>query len=430
MRPRRYRFWVVLGCLLASFSAGGAPATPATRKPPVPVVRVESSIAPIVSVSSTMDDARYGLETAEAAWEVFAATLRVTKPPEKTQIILQWVVVPDPQTLPAEEFEMRVKLERGRKVFVIERYGEARATRDLLLRSLINAYLQALAWDGQDLAGVASIPRAPYWLAEGLVQKSRSKQSTDMAQIISRLDRTKTLPKLTEVQSWQDGGEFRLERLIRRAVAFWLLRQATAAPVECESLKVWLQSQRQVEQARYWEESESREVWWREVARNRAPQDLPIMTWEQTANHVREAMVFSARLKGEKESRMLSIVDLPDSPADLEDAKVVKEVERKLGGIQVQANWLWQYVLAKYSEALNAWAGGNYPLYRQKLREALILQQRMDAVIRRTEDYLDWFTVNYGLQVDDPDWENYRKLVREIERAREEFGGKRATDGT
>lgn len=427
MRLRRCWLWVVLGSLLALFPAGGAPAA---RKAPVPVVRVESAAAPIISASSTMDDARYGLEMAETAWEVFAATLHVSKPPDKTQFILQWVVVPDPQALPAEEFEMRVKLERGRKLFVIERYGEARATGDLLLRSLMNAYLQGLAWDGQDLAGMGSIPRAPYWLAEGLVQKARNKQTTDMAQIISRLDRTKTLPKLAEVQSWQDGGEFRLERLIRRAVAFWLLRQATMSPVECESLKVWLQSQRQVEQARYWEKSESREVWWREVARNRAPQDIPIMTWEQTANHLREAMVFSARLKGEKESRMLSIVDLPDSPADLEDAKVVTEVERKLGGIQLQANWLWQYVLAKYSEALNAWAGGNYPLYRQKLREALILQQRMDAVIRRTEDYLDWFTVNYGLEVDNSDWENYRKLVREIEKAREAFGGKRATDGT
>ena len=427
MRPCRFWVWVVLGCILASFSAGAAPAA---RKAPVPVVRVESAVAPIISVSSTMDDARYGLETAETAWEVFASTLHVAKPPEKTRIILQWVVVADPQALPAEEFEMRVKLERGRKMFVIERYGEARATRDLLLRSLMNAYLQALAWDGQDLVGVGSIPRAPYWLAEGLVQKARNKQTADMVQIISRLDRTKTLPKLTEVQSWQDGGEFHLERLIRRAVAFWLLRQATAAPVECESLKVWWQSQRKVEQARYWEESESREVWWREVARNRAPQDIPIMTWEQTANHLREAMVFSARLKGEKESRMLSIVDLPDSPADLEDAKAVKEVERKLSSIQLQANWLWQYVLAKYSGALNAWSGGNYPLYRQKIREALILQQRMDAVIKRTEDYLDWFTVNYGLEVDNPDWENYRKLVREIEKAREGFEGKRATDGT
>ena len=427
MKVRRFSLGVVLGCTLAAFTAGAAPVA---RKAPVPVVRVESSLAPIVSISSSMDDARYGLEAAEVAWGVFATSLHMKKPPENTRIILQWVVVPDPSILPAEEFEMRVKLERGQKVFVIERYGEARSTQDLLFRSLMNAYLQALAWDGQDLAGVGSIPRAPYWLAEGLVQKARSKQVADMAQIISRLDRTKTLPKLADVQSWQDGGGIRLERLIRRAVAYWLLRQATLSPVECESLKVWLQSQRQVVHARYWDESESREVWWREVARNRAPQDIPIMTWEQTANHLREAMVFPARLKGEKESRMLSVVDLPDSPTDLEDVKAVKEVEQKLRGIQVQANWLWQYVLAKYSDALSAWSAGNYPIYRQRLREALILQQRMDGVVKRTEDYLDWFTVNYGLQVDDQEWEDYRKLAREIEKAREPFEGKRATDGT
>lgn len=418
---------LVTGALLGwAVMASAAPA----RKPVVSVVRQQSSLAPLVSSAPDALEARKGLELAEQAWRVMAAALQVKEAPKDTQIHLQWVVAEKPDLLPPEEFAVRVRLEGARKVFVIERYGEVGPTKEWITRGLMNAYLQAVAWDGQDLRGTGTIPRAPYWLAEGLVQKALNRQPGEMAEIIHRLSRTGTLPKLAVVQTWEDGGEIRVERLIRRAVAYWLLRQATLTPVESESLKLWWQSQRVETGARYWEATAERETWWRQVAGNRAPQDLPILTWEQTANYVREALHFPARLKGEKESRLLSILDLPDSPEELADLSAVKEAQAKLRGIEVRAHWLWPYVLAKYEEALAAWSGGNYPLYRQRLNEALVIQQRMDAMMKGTEDFLDWFTVNYGLRVEDPEWENYRKLTREIEKAREPFSGKRATDGT
>jgi hypothetical protein len=417
----------ILGWSVVSY---GAPVKEGGRKPVVPVVRQQSSVAPLISVAPTLLEARQGLELAEMAWRVFASTLQVKVPPQKTQIILQWVVVEDPTVLPREEFPGKVRLTAGRKEFVIERYGEVKPTQELIVRSLMNAYLQALAWDGEELNGVGTIPRAPYWMAEGLVQKAQNRHPDEIGEIIHRLERTGTLPKLAEVQTWEEGGAIRMERLIHRAVAYWLLRQATLSPVESASLRVWWQSQRLTPKARYWESDGRRETWWREVARNKAPQDLPLLSWDQTANHVREALHFSGKLKGENESRILSILDLPNSPADLADLAGIKEVEGKIQQAQMRAHWLWQYVLAKYSEALTAWSGGKYALYRQRLQEALALQQQLDGLVKRTGDYLDWFTVNYGLLVDDPEWEDYRKLVQEIEKAREPFEGKRAADGT
>jgi hypothetical protein len=420
-----------LGCMVGwSVASYGAPAKGGGRKPVVSVVRQQSSEAPLISIAPTQLESRQSLELAELSWKVFASTLQVKVPPPNTQIVLQWVVVEDPTVLPPEEFPVRVRLVGGRKEFVIERYGEVKATQELIVRSLMNAYLQALAWDGEDLTGVGTIPRAPYWISEGLVQKAHNRHPDEIAEIIHRLERTGTLPKLAEVQAWEDGGAIRMERLIHRAVAYWLLRQATTSPVESASLRVWWQSQRLTTRAQYWEVDGRRETWWREVARNKAPQDLPLLSWEQTANHVREALHFSGKLKGENESRILSVLDLPNSPADLADLAGIKEVEAKIQGTQMRAHWLWQYVLAKYSEALTAWSGGNYAIYRQRLQEALALQQQLDGLVKKTGDYLDWFTVNYGLLVEDPDWEDYRKLVREIEKAREPFEGKRAADGT
>ncbi|MDX6766926.1 MAG: hypothetical protein SFU85_09055 [Candidatus Methylacidiphilales bacterium] len=419
---------VLCACFMAAggglFAANPAVAKPAPGRAVVPVVRHESSVAPLVVVAPDSGDARRALAYAEEAWRIFATTLQVKAPPAETRIVLQWVVVKEPAALPSE-FPVRLALAGKRKDFIIEWFGDASQAREPVVRSVMGACLQALAWDGQMPAPGGSIAHAPFWMSEGLVQRLLDRRIEDTAQIIHRLERAKALPKLEEIQGWEDAGELRQEKLIRRAVTNWLFRQATGSPVEAESLKLWWQSQRDNSSPRYWDDSGQSEGWWHRVAEVRGPVGLPVLSWEQTANHVREALHFSARLKGEKESRLLSILDLPEAPSDLENPAVVQEVVKKLVDVESRAHWLWPYVLEKYRAALDSWSAGRYVVYRQQVDQALVIQGRMDGLVKRSEDYLDWFTVNYPLQVPDPEWEDYRRLAVEMESARAPFQGTR-----
>jgi hypothetical protein len=406
---------LVLGVLLALDSPAQEPSEH-RRREAIRVTRLTSRSLPIEVSSPDLTQNRALLETAERVWRLGALMLLPLED-GKASLRIRWVQVPAGTPPPPVEYPGQLQLAGSEKIWVIDVWGEIAPADRALARAVASAYAQAVAWDGAMPRVGQELARPPFWLAEGMAARLSESRKEEWAEVIARCHRTQTLPSLKEIQDWDSPGPTRLDAHLRQAVCYWLGRIVARTPAESRTLRLWLQEVRTDPQARYWDKPEA-ESWWRQSALERLPSELPLLSWEQTAARIREAIHFPARLKGERESRVLSLMDLPDSPAALEDPQALREVSGALTRVRAQSHWLWVYIIEKYEAALGAWVLGNYPEYRLRLDEAIKLQERMNEVVQGSSDLLDWVTVNFPASTTDPNWVNFRTLVDGIERAR------------
>lgn len=404
--------------LLCAGPASAQPEAPSEgkRREVVRVVRLESRNFPIEVSSPDLVQNRALMETAERVWRLGAVVLLPLED-GKTRLRVRWIQVPPGTPPPPVDYPMRLQLAGADKIWVIDVWGEIAPADRALARSVASAYAQAVAWDGAQPPVGQELARPPFWLAEGMAARLTEARKEEWAEVLARFHRTQTLPPLAEIQDWDGPGPTRMDAHLRQAVCYWLGRIVARTPVESRTLRLWLQAVRTDPQARYWDKPEA-ESWWRQSALERLPSELPLLSWEQTAARIREAIHFPARLKGERESRIISLMDMPDSPAAFDDPQAWREVSGALAQIRAQSHWLWIYVIDKYDAALGAWALGQNQDYRLRLAEALILQERMNGVVTGSSDLLDWVTVNFPASAADPDWVDFRALADAIERAR------------
>jgi hypothetical protein len=386
------------------------------RREAIRVSRLTSRTLPIEVSSPDLAQNRALMETAERVWRLGALVLLPLED-GKSRLRIRWVQVPAGTPPPPVEYPVELQLAGTEKIWVVDVWGDIAPADRTLARSVASAYAQAVAWDGAMPRPGQELARAPFWLVEGMAVRLTESRKEEWAEVLARCHRTQTLPGLTEIQEWDSPGSTRMDAHLRQAVCYWLGRIVARTPVESRTLRLWLQAVRTDPQARYWDKPEA-ESWWRQSALERLPSELPLLSWEQTAARIREAIHFPARLKGERESRILSLMDMPDSPAALEDPQAWREVSGALARLRAQSHWLWIYVIDKYDAALGAWTLGNKPEYRLRLAEALILQERMNGVVTGSSDLLDWVTVNFPASTADPDWVDFRDLVDALERAR------------
>lgn len=410
--------WRVLVGLGAGLPCLAAQLPPVPEPAPRPAVtrlcQMESDRFPLTVYGPDVSENRRWLEQGEDVLRTVGQMLQ-WKPDPRTVFVLRYVKADAPVPPSHGEFFSEVRLPRGKKEFLIEVHGTLPVIREPLVRSMAVAAVQAAAWEGAVPAPGGEIPRPPFWLTEGAVQRVLAGHRGEWADLARRLQRTGKLPPLEAVQGWTTLEELPTAAWIQQSVAFILARSATATPAEARVLRLWLQGARSQPGARYWDRGPESEAWWREVASARGPVDLPLLSWDQTAGALREALHFSARLKGESEARLASIMDLPEDPAVLENPAALVSVRDQLVRLRASSHWLWAFVIVKYEGALASWQGGRMDDYRRLLAEALILQQRMDAVLVRSNDLLDWVTVNYAIDAGADEWEEFRALVREVE---------------
>jgi|GEM_PF-2707007 len=422
---------ILAGCGLGFAGAAGAQETAVEagvkeRRTAVRVMRLESRTLPIEVAGPDLVQNRVLLDEAERVWKLGAALLLPLED-GRVRLRIRWVVAGAEVPAPEVEFPWQMQISGKEKIFVVDVWGKGLESRPLA-RSVAAAYAQAVAWDGAQPEVGQEIARPPYWLAEGLAARLVDARKEDWVEVMGRLHRTGTLPALAEVQSWDGPGSTSWDGHLRRAVCYWLVRQVARTPVESRTLRLWLQASRTQAGARYWDKAEA-EGWWRQSALEKVPAEVPVLGWEQTAARLREALHFPARLKGEGESRIISLMDLPDSPAVFAEARPWESSTGQLAQLRAQSHWLWIYVIDRFDAALGAWLSGRMPEYRRRLAEALILQERMNGVMTGSSDLLDWVTVNFPARASDPDWLDFRRLVDETERVRPGRGSLPRPDG-
>lgn len=402
--------------VLMCFGAGLA-AAEGSRREVTRVVRAESRMFPIEVTAPDPMKNRVILDTAERVWRL-GQTVLLPLEDGKTRLRVRWVRVPAGMGGEEElEYPLSLRLERGMKVLVVDVGDRPEFSARRLARTCAAAYALACAWDGAMPTAGQEIVRPPYWLAEGMAARLVETRRDDWALVLARLHRVGRLPSLAEIQGWEGPGALVTEGHVRQAASYWLVRQALRTPVESRTLRLWLQQTRSDAQARYWSGREE-ELWWQRVAGERVPGDLPLLTWEQTAGRMREALHFPARLRGERETRVLSVMDLPENPEMLEGERSWAEVSGRLTQLKAQSHWLWVYVIERYNEALGAWAQGRTEDYRRLVAEAVIIQGRLDQTMSGAQDLLDWVTVNFPARGGGEDWVDFRELVEETERVR------------
>lgn len=412
------RWFLILAAIsigLAGGAQGQVREESKDRRAVVRVVRLESRELPIEVAGPDLVQNRALLDEAKRVWRAAAAVLLPLED-GRTRLRIRWVVKEPKIPPPDVEFPWRLQISGEEKIFVVDVWGQGLESRPLA-RSVAAVYAQAVAWDGALPEVEQELARPPYWLIEGLAARLVDARKEDWAAVMARLHRTGTLPALSEVQSWEGPGYTAWDEHLRRAVCYWLGRLVARTPVESRTLRLWLQATRTQPGARYWDKAEA-EAWWQQSALEKVPAELPVLSWEQTAARLREALHFPARVKGERESCIISLMDLPDSPDVFAEQRPWESAVSRLAQLRIQSHWLWNYVIDRYDAALRAWLGGRLPEYRQRLAEARILEERMNEVMTGSSDLLDWVTVNFPVRVNDPDWVNFRRLVDETERVR------------
>lgn len=396
--------------------AGTAPAARA-RGEVIRVQRAQSASLPIEVVGPNVAQNQLMLEWAERVWRLGQSQL-LSLEDGKAWLRIRWVKAGEPiSAASAMAYPVILRLEDGHKVWIVDVDDSDDFSRRKLARSCVSAFIMACAWDGAMPQAGQEIAQPPFWLVEGMALRHTEARRDQWAEIVSRLHRMGKLPRLAEIEQWDGPGDHPLETHLRQAVCYWLVRQALQTPVDSRTLRLWLQNRRLDPERRYWNSSEE-ELWWRQVAGQRLPGELPLLSWEQTAARLRESLHFPARLKGEKESRLISLLDLPARPSDLEGERPWAEIGARLTQTRAQAHWLWVFVIDKYEQALAAWVLGRTADYQRLVAEALIIQGRMDATLRGAGDLLDWVTVNFPAEGTGDDWTDLRALVAETEKIR------------
>jgi hypothetical protein len=136
---------------------------------------------------------------------------------------------------------------------------------------------------------------------------------------------------------------------------------------------------------------------------------------------LQEAIYLSVKYPGDEGERLISITELPKSSKSLDNLKPLDDTRLKLAELELRCHPLLKKVVAHYRVALDAWMGADIDAYATNLRAARDQQKEITLLREKAADFLDWFTVNYELDIDQADYPAYARRVEDLENARKEF---------
>jgi hypothetical protein len=314
-----------------------------------------------------------------------------------------------------DSFPRKISREGGRWVFTIQAQGNWAVDVEQVYRSLVICILQAqILRDATELSG-DELPEPPLWLSEGLTQVLMENKRDDFADVVWRFYLAKKVPSLATVQRWTELSELGMRRSWQQAFSFWLVTQSIKSAADQKTIQVYLGSLLKDPEKLYWSDESAGQGWWLASTSQALKQRIPSYDWDQSSSRLREATFLTVTYKGQMDVHLISITELPASPAFLQVVTPVHESISQLSNLEMLGHPMIASVAKHYRAALEAWLGGNITAYAQGLRAARDQQVESTLLHEQANDFLDWFTVNYELDVDTPEYRNYAKVVEEIE---------------
>jgi hypothetical protein len=320
-----------------------------------------------------------------------------------------------------DTFPRNIRRDGNVWVFTIKGQGNWKAGKEQLYRTLTVCLLQSRILPESGVLSDSNLPEPPIWLSEGLTQILMESRRDDFASAVWRFSLAQKVPSLEAIQDWTELSEDGIHRSWQQTFAFWLVTQATRTTADKSTLQLYLSTFLKEPGKRYWSAEGFNEDWWQRSTSEKLKQDLPGYDWEQSVARLRETTSISVKYKDDEGERLISITELPKSVKSLENLKPIDETRQKLTELGLRCHPLIKPVVAYYRNALEAWADGNIDLYAKNLRAARDQQKETTLLREQANDFLDWFTVNYAIDVDHSDYRNYAQLVEELESARREL---------
>jgi|GEM_PF-1176183 len=306
-------------------------------------------------------------------------------------------------------------------IFTIKGQGNWKDGKEQLYRTLAICVLQSRMLPEKGKLGPNNLPDPPLWLSEGLTQTLMESRREDFAYAVWRFSLSKKVPSLESIQQWEELSPDGIRRSWQQAFSFWLFTQATRNRAEKVTLQSYLSMQLKDPGRNYWTAEATNEEWWQRSTSVALKQQIPGLNWQQSVARLRDSTFFTVRYTGDEGERLISITELPKSTASLQSLKPVDELALKLADLELNAHALIQPVAGFYRRALEAWSSGNIDEYARNLRAARDWQKEATQVREKANDFLDWFTVNYELDINNADHRNYARTVEKLENARKDL---------
>jgi len=315
-----------------------------------------------------------------------------------------------------------------------------RRHREALARTISVGLLQAVAWGGNDEAQLAELPAPPLWLSEGLTQwalrdtrdKVRSRVvlptirvqdvsplAEDLRQIVWKAVRTDHVPSLETIQGWKNLSGLRAEKFWQKAFCYWVFNGATGNESGRQAVREWLHSQDLIEPEPYWSLTEQEQVWWRRQAQSSEKSAAYQLTWERSAQELRELLHFEHTVDRQSPSQLVSIANLPQKGKETVGLgqKLLEQTEA-LRNLAARAHPLAGPVIQAYVAAALNWIEGDYAAYEASRSEASARMERAGLYFERTSERLNWVMVNFDVEGLSDEQADHATLLRELSKER------------
>lgn len=320
-----------------------------------------------------------------------------------------------------DSFPRTVSREGGQWVFTITAQGNWNQDIELVYRSLAISFLQAQILAKSDHLKGDTLPEPPLWLSEGLTQLLLNQRREDLAAVVWRYHLANKIPSLDTIQTWPELSELSLRRSWQQAFSFWLVIQSTKTTSDRKTMLNYLAELYEKPDKLYWIETPVNIDWWQRSTSLALKKPIPQYDWDQSSGRLREATFFNVTYVGDKDERIISIIELPKSVQSLKSLDPIKESIKNLSRLQSIGHPLIAPVAESYAQALAAWLAGDIDGYSSGLKKGRNQQLKSIELRQEANDFLDWFTVNYALDINTPDYRNYAELAESLEAERDQF---------
>ena len=414
--PRRSRVSVLLllslGCLFAS-------AVPAQEEPVRPKLRRmfshASDLYPIEIRSPDSTVLAGLLQTADDSYKIFLERMGL-KELENFRLILEVnESAADGQLRSFDSFPRKMRRTGDEIRFRVLVDGPVGKREEQVYRSCMICYLQYLELKTGIPSTLYALPDPPFWLSEGLTQIALKSRVETCADIVRRYQRLERMPELKTVQEWKQASDHTIEAFWQQSFALALVRLTTVQAAEKQAVVLWLTSGAALS-GLYVEPTQRNEAWWR-VSAATPRRSFTYYDWDKTVASLNEVLQVGLTARGEHESRVLSIADLPDSSQVVSTAPLNSKVE-ELTLLRQSVHVMWVPVVELYRMAVVAWLQSDKRTYADAVGKAALIEKSMGRYMEQVRDYLDYVTVNYPVDKPESSYLSYRDMLESLQNSR------------
>lgn len=308
-------------------------------------------------------------------------------------------------------FRRNLRIRDDKKVFIIYGRGNPEALREVLLRTVVIVYLQAMALEDAEAIKGDYVPDPPFWLVEGMTQGMMEERLQDFERVVGTMTVRKRTPTLEEVQEWEGLHPDKLTAFWQQAFLYWLVEQMTSNRAEQRALKVWVrQTMMKTRLALYWTDFPEGEKWWVEVLARAPKRQVPVMTWDESFSTLRDCLQFAAPGEEGKQDVLGTVRRLPENPSPELVEAVFKNVWPELAGMELHAHFRWAPVAVLFRQAIVSWKNGDQKAYGELIQLAEKMELSNHHAREKALKRLDWFEVNHPVGSVWTDLDRFRNI--------------------